>query len=173
MSFSERVERAFASRKLPVDLIGRVAPGLYSSDENDALWFAQRNWHDLSKQDWINHADAIFRFTHEAFAYYLQSLLIISVENPDQWLKAADAVVNLLENGRALDNWGYSQRSGFIGFSCEEFAVIKEWLVFFQDRETYNEAYGTERVNRALKSLEILQNRAGCSERAAQSSGES
>jgi hypothetical protein len=162
MSFSERVERAFALRKMPVELIGRFAPGLYCSDEEDALWFAQRSWQDLTKEDWIHHGDAVFRFTHEAFAYYIPSLLILSIEAPDHWLKAADAVVNLLESGSALENWGYSQKSGFIGFTCEEFAIIREWLVFFQNRETYNEAYGTDRVNGALKSLELLQNRAGC-----------
>jgi hypothetical protein len=165
MNFSERVERAFALRKMPEELIGRVAPGLYSSEELDALWFAQRNWHDLTKEDWINHDEAVFRFTHEAFAYYLQSLLIISIEAPDQWLRAASIVVNLLEEGRVLENWGYSQKSGFIGFSCDELAVIREWLVFFQNRKTYNEPYGTDRVNGALKSLEILQNRAGCTGR--------
>ena len=163
MSFRERVECAFASRGMPVELVGRLAPGSYSSDEEHALWFAQRDWHELTKDDWIKHGDAIFRFTHEAFAYYLPSLLILSIEAPDQWLNAAGAMVNLLENGSALENWGYSQKSGFIGFSCEEFAIIEEWLLFFQDRETYNEAYGTERVNRALKTLVILQDRAGCS----------
>jgi hypothetical protein len=147
---------------MPSELIGRFAPGLYSSDEEHALWFAQRNWHDLTREDWINHGDAIFRFTHEAFVYYLPSLLSISIEASDQWFNAADAMVDLLANGGALENWGYSQKSGFIGFSCEEFAIIREWLVFFQHRETYNEAYGTDRVNGALKSLEILQNRAGC-----------
>ena len=164
MNFTERVERAFASRKMPVELVGRLAPGSYSSDEEHALWFAQRSWHELTKDDWIRHGDAIFRFTHETFAYYLPSLLILSIEAPDQWLSAAGSMVNLLEDGSALENWGYSQKSGFIGFSCDELAIIREWLVFFQDRETYNEPYGTERVGRALKSVEILQNRAGCSQ---------
>jgi len=152
---------------MPVELIGRFAPGWYCSDEEDALWFAQRDRHYLTGDDWIHHGDAVFRFTHEAFAYFLPSLLIISIEAPDKWFKAADAMVNLLENGSALENWGYSQKSGFIGFSCEELAVIMEWLVFFQDRETYNEAYGTDRVNGALRSLEILQSRAGCTGRVA------
>jgi len=164
MNFIERVERVFASRKMPVELVGRVEPGSYSSDEQHALWFAQRDWRSLTSEDWIKHGDAVFRFTHEAFAYYLPSLLKISIEAPDKWLNAASAIVTLLESGSALENWGYSHKSGFVGFSCDEFAIIREWLLFFQDRETYNEPYGTERVNRALGTLRILQDRTGCTD---------
>ena len=156
MTFEDRVEIAFSSRGLPTRLIGRIAPGCYSSDENEALWFANRDWRELTWEDWEGHSDAIFRFTPEAFAYYLPSILIESRKDPDRWLKAADALVIMLENRSTPEKWNKYQASNFEGFKVEEYAVLEEWLLFFRNRNTYNNAYDKERIDEALRGVNSL-----------------
>jgi hypothetical protein len=97
VKLSERIERVFSTRlKLAqVRLADEVIQ--LDDDEEDALWFSGRDWHEITWQNWQEHSDAIFFFDPEPFVYYLPSILLLSAQNPNESLNAGDSLIGELD----------------------------------------------------------------------------
>ncbi len=103
----------------------------FDSDVEDALWFQGRSWRSLTRDDWHKHYCAVHFFAPEAFLYYLQSLLILTIEAPGEYPDlAVDSVLNLLDLSLGVENWNQHLRDSFFGLSDDEYAALKEWLVW-------------------------------------------
>ena len=154
MTFEETVVRAFECRQIPRELIERSGGSWPASDEEDAEWFRLKNWRDITWQDWMMHSSAVFVFTNDALAYYLPSLLILSSQNTDDWLIAADSFIRVLASVIADDGLNKTNKSNCIGFRREEREVIKEWLLLLKGTESYDNAFDAVRLDQALKVMD-------------------
>jgi hypothetical protein len=162
MDLSEKIDRAFAGRAKPAHVrLGDEVVQL-DLDLEDALWFSGRDWHELTWQNWQEHSCAIYFFDPEAFAYYLPSLLLLSVENPNESLMAADALLNELDRSPDIEGWTDGFTSRFLGLNPTELNVLKEWLLQVCEYTSYKR-WGTaasgpgDTFGRAYDTVDLLQ----------------
>lgn len=162
MKFTERIERAFYSRPRPAQV--RLADEVVQldSDVEDALWFSGRDWHELTLRDWNQHSSAIYFFDSEAFAYYLASVLVLSAQNPNDWLEAADSLINWLDRTPDPEGWTEGFASRFLGLNHAELDVLKEWLLKVCEYVPYQRggiaASGPgDTFGRAFDTIDLLQ----------------
>ena len=101
------------------------------SDVKEGLWFEGRNWQDLTVEDWRHHNCGWLYFTPEAFAYYLQSLLVLVIDDPKHYPDLAlDSVLWSLDRTPEMSNLDPSILDRYSTFTRTEFEVVKEWLLF-------------------------------------------
>jgi hypothetical protein len=162
MTLSERIERVFCSRKKPAQV--RLADEVIQLDDDveDALWFSGRDRHELTWQNWQEHSDAIFFFDPEAFAYYLPSILLLSSQNPNESLNAADSLIGELDRTPDPEGWTKAFVSRFLELNWAEMDTLKEWLLQVCEYVPYRgwgiAASGPgDTFGRAFDTLDLLQ----------------
>jgi hypothetical protein len=129
MKLTEKIERVFSSRPMPAQV--RLADEVIQLDDDveDALWFSGRDWRELTWQNWQEHSDAIFFFDPESFAYYLPSILVLSVQNPTGSLNAADSLIGELDRSPDPEVWTEDFVRRFLELNRAELDVLKDWLL--------------------------------------------
>lgn len=162
MELEEKIERAFSSRRMPDRVVAEDQLIQLDSDVEEALWFAGRDWHELTWRNWREHSNSIFFFNREAFAYYLPSVLILSAQNPNDCLMAADTVISDLDITPDPNAWTEGLMRRFLGLHPPELEVLKDWLVYVCEFGAYTgvgaSASGAgERLGRAFDTLSLLQ----------------
>jgi len=161
MNLAEKIERAFSSRPKPTQMIGDKVLQ-FDSDVGDALWFSGRDWHELTWQNWQEHSAAIYFFDREAFAYYLPSVLLLSSQNPDEALMAADSLIMELDRTPDPEWWTEGLERRFLGLASEELSVLKDWLLQVCEYIPYKglgaAASGPgDTLGRAFDTIDLLQ----------------
>jgi hypothetical protein len=163
MKLTDKIESVFSSRlkpaqvSLPDELLKHV-----DSDVEDALWFSGRDWHELTWLDWQHHSSAIFFFDADAFAYYLPSVLILSAQQPNEWMNAAHSLVGQLDRSPDPSGWTEDFASRFLGLNRAELNLLKEWLLYICEYDSYR-GYGPagsgpgETFGRAFDTLDLLE----------------
>src|ERR1700743_553040 len=101
MDLTEKIERVFGWRQIPTQVLDPNAYARPDSDVEDALWFTGRDWHDITRMDWEEHFSGMTYLWGDVFAYYLPSLLILSVQCPEEALMAADELISHLDRSSA------------------------------------------------------------------------
>jgi hypothetical protein len=162
VELSEKVERVFSHRQRLAQV--RLADEVIQLDDDveDALWFSGREWHELTWQNWQEHSDAIFFFDPEAFAYYLPSILLLSAQNSNEALNAADSLIGELDRTPAPGEWAESFISRFSELNRAELDLLKEWLLQICEYEPYKRwgiaASGPgDTFGRAFDTVDLLQ----------------
>ncbi|MFZ0747667.1 MAG: DUF6714 family protein [Terracidiphilus sp.] len=131
MNLVKKIEMAFARRCMPTEVIEPEQYIQFDSDVEEALWFAGRDWREITSKDWQDHSDAVHFLSPEAFAYYLPSLLILTIQNPKGYPDmAVDPLIGKLDRSPSVEGWNDSFSRRFLGLSSEEYEAIKEWLLF-------------------------------------------
>jgi len=131
MDLIAKIAAAFAHRQIPSEVVEMEGRFQIDSDVDEALWFQGRDWREISRDDWQRHSAAVFFFSPEAFAYYLPSLLMITVQNPKGYPDLAVAkLIHLLDHTPAPEFLDAHLVDWFSGLSDAEFEVVKEWLLF-------------------------------------------
>jgi hypothetical protein len=151
MTFEDKVRRAFGHRPFPQTTVS--FRGVITPEQQDALWFAGRDWRTLSEEDWGDHPDAVFTFTKEAFRYYLPSILLLTA-NGKRSLLAADAIIRTLDRSPTISYWDEFLKSRLVGLSDEEYEVIQEWLLSLSGKVYVDEENSLER---AYETVHLLQ----------------
>jgi hypothetical protein len=129
MNLAEKIERAFAGRQKPLNLVEAANLAYPDCDVEDALWFTGRDRYEITWQNWQEHSSAIYFFVPDAFAYYLPSVLLLSSQNPDEALMAADSLINELDQSPDPEGWTDGLVRRFLGLNPAELNVLKEWLL--------------------------------------------
>jgi hypothetical protein len=129
MNLSERIEKAFAWREIPPEILDPAACTGFDSDVADALWFTGRDWHSLNWKDWQEHHAGVGYLYGEVFAYYLPSLLILSLQRPEQSLLPADNLIRSLDVPPSEEYWRPTMRAQFLALGPDELDMLKEWLL--------------------------------------------
>jgi hypothetical protein len=142
MDLPKEIDRAFAWRKKPAEVVGPEESAQFDSDVEEALWFAGRDWRGIVWLDWQEHPVALGFFSREAFAYYLPSVLLLSLQRPQEELVSASSLIGMLDWSPSPECWTDNFKKRFLGLRSEEYDVIKEWLLFISDFEIYR-IYGT------------------------------
>jgi hypothetical protein len=162
MELIEKIENAFAHRRIPTEVVEMEDRLQIDSDVEEALWFAGRNWREITRDDWEKHNCAVFFLSNEAFAYYLPSLLSLTVRDPEHPPDlVVDSLIHLLDRTPDVSQWDLAFASRFLRFSKEEYAVLKEWLVFASEIPSLN-GYGIsgsgpgDRFGRAFDNVNLL-----------------
>lgn len=162
MNFAEKIASAFAGRQMPLDLVEAAHLVHPDSDVEDALWFSGRDWRELTWQDWQEHFSAIHFFVPDAFAYYLPSVLLLSSQNRDEGLMAADSVIDELDRSPDVQGWTEGLVRRFLGLSPAELNVLKEWLLQVCEYVPYK-SFGIaasgpgDTFGRAFDTVDLLQ----------------
>lgn len=159
----ERIGKAFAHRPMPAEVVKMDGRFQIDSDIEDALWFAGRDWRDLNAENWRCHYSGLSYFSPEAFAYYVQSLLILTIQNPKHYPDlAVDSLVWELDSSPGIENLSPLATRRYYGFSDEEFEAIKEWLLWAS--ENVSDVFSGAAVSgpgdgfgRAFDSIHLLQ----------------
>lgn len=156
----QKMVRAFAHRSLPIFDASRYFH--VDSDVEDALWFCGRDWRSITCRDWQKHNCAVHFLPLEAFPYYLQSLLILTIENPESYpdIPVASVIFDLDRTpGGGLDG-GPADR--YYGLSADEYAAMKEWLLYicsYPGLQGFGRSVAGpgERFGRAVDTLDRLE----------------
>jgi hypothetical protein len=151
MSLFEQIERAFAHRSKPRRLVAPRDP--VTPEQQDALQFDERDWRDITWEDWAKNPDAFYAFTPEAFVYYLPSILSVSAKNPDRWLTVADALLQVLDRSPEVYHWDAFLTNRLVGLETAEYAAIKAWLLSLSGRPS-NAA--EDSLMRSYETVELL-----------------
>jgi hypothetical protein len=145
-----QIKHAFAHREKPNVLIKRHDP---VADDEDALWFSGRDWREITPQDWNAHSDAFFRFTPDAFRYYLQSILCIVATNPDENLLAAAELIGCLDRTPKVEWWDQFLLDHLQGLRIEEYDAIGDWIVMLSEKSG---GYADDSLTRAYQTIDLL-----------------
>jgi hypothetical protein len=162
MTLLDKIRRTFALRPMPDEVVAPSELQQLDSDVEEALWFLGRDWHELTWQDWQEHSNAVFFFDSEAFAYYLPSVLLLSAQNPNEWLMAADVLIGELDRSPDVEGWTEGFASRFLGLHPAELDVLKEWLLQVCEHVPYKRwgisASGPgDTFGRAYDTVDLLQ----------------
>jgi hypothetical protein len=141
MTFRQKVTAAFAHRTIPTEVLAPSAHRQCGSDVEETLWFTGRDWRTLTWTDWRDRYDAIFFLSPEAFAYYLQSLLCLTAENPADSLLAAEAVIHALDRSPTTDGWDDFFRPRYTTLTPAELDCLEHWLLLLCESPAYR-SYG-------------------------------
>ena len=125
MALRAEIDRAFAHRSRPSSLVEKRSP--VTPEQEDALWFADRNWQDIRWQDWQEHPDAFYAFVPQAFVYYLPSILLGSMDAPSGQLQAGEALLGILDRSPEDFNWDSFITNRLLGLTLAEYDVLKLW----------------------------------------------
>ena len=162
MKLEGKIDRAFSSRRRPSQV--RLPDGISQLDfeVEEALWFSGRDWHELTWQNWHEHSSAILFFDADAFAYYLPSVLVLSAQNPNELLEAADSLISVLDQSPGAEAWTDGFASRFLELNREELDVLKEWLLQICEYPPYKgwgfAASGPgDTFGRAFDTVDLLQ----------------
>ena len=128
MTLLDKIQKAFAHRAKPQSVLEPTR--FFGPDEQDTLWFTGRDWRELSAEDWNQHHGASIFFTHEAFAYYLPSILSLSAGGRHDLIDA-DSIIMSLDRSPTIAYWDENLTRRFLGLTDEEYDVLKEWLLSF------------------------------------------
>jgi hypothetical protein len=156
LSLREKIEKAFVERQKPTRLVESRAP--VTSEQQDALWFDNRDWREITWQDWEIHRDAFYAFTPEAFAYYLPSVLVLSSQFPDQWFWPVDALLQVLDRSPVVEYWDDFLTTRLLGLRTPEYEVLTEWLLSLSELGT---AASEDSLGRAFDTIDLLQRETG------------
>jgi hypothetical protein len=162
-SLRERIEKAFAHRKMPAEVVEPDAYIQFDSDVEDALSFAGKDWREITCEHWRKRYCAVHFLSPEAFAYYLPSLLAVQTLQPQGKTDlAVDSLISSLDRSPSTEGWDDHFRSRFLGLTTEEYAVMKEWLLYLSETVTDygwgDSASGPgETFGRAFDTIDLLQ----------------
>jgi hypothetical protein len=140
MGLAEVIEKAFAGREMPAKVTDSDCSDQRDSDVADVLWFSGRNWREITWNDWKSRAEALCYFNRDAIAYWLPSVLLLSLQRPDEYLSSAAYLIKTfgsLDWTPSPDHWKDYFRARFVGLRTEEYEALKEWLLFMSNLETY------------------------------------
>jgi hypothetical protein len=163
MTLQEKIESAFAHRRMPAEVIEPEQYNQFDSDVEEALWFAGRDWRQITCQDWQQHSAAAIFLSPDAFAYYLPSLLIQTIRNPKEYPDVAvNSILWQLDRSPNVEGWDDHFTNRFLGLRTEEYEAIREWLLFVCENVphfSYGDAASGpgETFGRAFDTINLLQ----------------
>lgn len=113
---------------------------LLDTDVVDTLWFSGKSWRELTWDDWKKRNVALSFFNRDALAYWLPSVLLLSLQRPDEYMPAAGYLIKTFGSicwAPSPIHWKGHFRERFVGLRVEEYEAIKEWLVSISKHKTY------------------------------------
>ena len=149
------IATAFAHRQCPETV---TLTAIDDTLRADALFFANRDWRDITAEAWTEYSDAFYGLSPEAFLYFLPSILSISLD-PSNVLLVADALVTALDTSANPDIWSDWFSDRFKALTAGEIEVLKVWAAAFLNTVEKGEGSEYRRVHDTLTMLELARQR--------------
>lgn len=146
------IENAFSSRAMPSEVV-KFSKDI-TSETNDANWFKNKDWHDITWDDWEAHRYAFFSFTPQAFLYYLPSILRLSSERPDSLFLPAEALLQVLDRSPVVEYWDEFILNRLYGLDFKEYEAIAKWIEVLSDSCV---VASEDTLGRAFDTIALLQ----------------
>lgn len=125
-----KIEQAFAHREIPAEAVVLEGRLQIDSDVEDGLWFQGKDWREISRENWEQRYCGLSYLSSQAFAYYLPSILILTVRDPRNSPDLAiDSFVWQLDSSPGVENLSPSSYRYF-ELTDDEFDAVKEWLLW-------------------------------------------
>ena len=140
MELTDVIEQAFAAREMPKKLTDSDCTDTLDTDVQDTLWFSGRNWRELTWDDWRKHDVALCFFNRDALAYWLPSVLLLSLQRPDEFMPSAGYLIRTFGSrcwAPSPQHWKPFFRERFVGLRTGEYEALKGWLLFLGRVDTY------------------------------------
>jgi hypothetical protein len=123
----DQIESAFAGRQRP-DCVTELAVNHRDLDYVNTIWFSGRNWRELSREDWREHQNGYSFLTPDAFAYFLPSILILSLRDPEAPFVMTDQLeFDLATTHPDIDGEELARRR-FGRLEVRELEALLDWL---------------------------------------------
>jgi hypothetical protein len=162
MTLAEKIERVFAHRAMPEAVVDMANCFQIDEDVEEALWFTGRDWHSITWDDWQKRPVAILFFSKRALGYYLPSVLLLSLQTPQQALNPAESLIWELDRSPSSEGWDDHFVSRFLGLKWTELDVLKGWLLQICEYTPYKR-WGLagsgpgDTFGRAFDTIDLLQ----------------
>jgi hypothetical protein len=147
MELVEVIEEAFKGRVMPDVVTTSDCSDPADSDIEDTLWFVGRNWREVSWNDWNEHDVSLSFFTRDALAYWIPSVLLLSLGRTGEYLPSAGYLIRAFGArywAPSPNHWTISFRERFVGLRSEEYEAIEAWLMFMSNMEIYRKYLNTK-----------------------------
>jgi len=131
-ALEDKIEKAFSNRARP--LIVCDSDPLYP-DVDDAFHFEGASWQQISDEEWNTYSDALFHFTDEAWAYYIQSILILKIRSQQTTNNACHIFISFFDISLNPDEWTDDVNKKLKILDCAELEVIREWFLYLSEEE--------------------------------------
>lgn len=154
MILKDRVVSAFNRRVMPPRMELHTPS---TTEELDLLWFNGQNWRNITFEDWRKHPDAFYFFTPEAFAYYLQSIICISLKHFQEWFYPVDILLSILDRSPQVEYWDDFMLSRVGALYPEEYEVLKLWILWLSEN---SQIYPNIDLGRVFDTVDLLENQA-------------
>ena len=117
--------------------------------------FEGKDWRDVTAEDWLENSDAFFGLSPEAFAYFLPSILSLSLDHANFPMGSADTLIGSLDTSADPEIWPewFCQRFGLL--SASEIRALKDWAALYLANAEKGEGSEFERVQDTLSMLEL------------------
>lgn len=148
----QRIALAFSHRNPPASLT-EVVVG--STLRDAALHFVGRDWTGITSEEWVDYSDAYYGFAPHAFAYFLPSILTLSLKHPTGSLLVSEALVMCLDTSADPDIWPEWFSDRFRLLTLTELGVMKDWAAFYLARAEKGVGSEFARVLDTLTMLEL------------------
>lgn len=126
-----------------------------STLRDDALHFEGKDWRDVTASDWLESSDAFFGLSPEAFAYFLPSVLSLSLERANFPMVVADALTTSLDTSADPEIWPEWFRQRFGLLTASELKTLKDWATCYLANAEKGEGSEFARVQDTLSMLEL------------------
>jgi hypothetical protein len=155
MNLISKIERAFAERKPPVQVVndGHPPTEIYA----DAMAFHGKTWLDLTVQDLEKHSDAVYGFTPQAFCYYLPGIFLTGLRENRPDLLVNHALIVTLDRGNAPLSWDDFFSVRWPTLNVNECAASQEWILWLADANP--PVASDTSLSRAYDTLAIIGNK--------------
>jgi hypothetical protein len=157
-----KIEEAFVHRGMPIRAVDLEGRRQIDSDVEEGIWFNGRDWRSITWKNWQEHFNAIMYFSNEALAYYLPSVLLLSLDDPTELLDAAQLLLLELDRSPSIDGSNDSFGGRLSGLHSQEYEVIKEWLLRLCEYVPYKRrgiagSGSGDMFGRAFETVDLLQ----------------
>nr|WP_272545282.1 hypothetical protein [Burkholderia cepacia] len=146
------IGRAFSERKRPMSVVPTVSPD--TNDYNDALHFSNLLWDETTAYDWTNYADAVYRFTPEAFCYFLPGIMRVSIEDNQVALTVIESLMASLDRSPVVEYWDDYFLQRWPKLTDVECDAVIEWLLWLNEHPL--SLFSEDTILRACETLELV-----------------
>ncbi|MBZ5789727.1 hypothetical protein K8353_06350 [Burkholderia contaminans] len=148
----KQTRTAFSERIRPTSVVPPVSSN--TNDYDDALHFSNLLWNETTAHDWTKYPDAIYRFTPEAFGYFLPGIMRVSVEENQVLLTVIESLMGSLDRSPVAEYWDDHFLQRWPELTDIECDAVIEWILWLNEHPL--SPFPEDTILRACATLELV-----------------
>ena len=153
-SLVEQISAAFAHRPKPTGVVeaGQPATEIY----DDARYFAEKYWQDVTCQELGQYRDAVFGFSPEAFCYFLPGIYCAGIRENQPTLIVNGSLIGMLDRANQPPAWDEFFLERWCRLSREECEAKQLWISWLS--EVAPQPFSDDSLSRAFDTVTLISN---------------